>query len=82
MLIIVSDMAVDLLMDALTDIILSVLTDIGVGELAGVNANVFAGVMSAFDFVMSGPSKKLCCSAAFDFRSMAAFLDCASVLHV
>ena len=56
MLIIVSDAAVDLLMDVLAGIILGVRTEIGVGVLVmDVNVNVFSGVMTAFEFTMSLP---------------------------
>jgi hypothetical protein len=54
-LIIVSNLTVDLLMDALTDIIRDVLSNIDVDVLADVNVNVFAGVMTAFEFATSGP---------------------------
>ena len=47
MLIIVSNVAVDLLMDALTDIIRGVLTNIDI--------DMFAKVIAAFDFAMPGP---------------------------
>ena len=50
MLIIVSDMAGDLLMDALVGIIIGVLTNIGADVLlVNANVNVFAGVMTAFE---------------------------------
>ena len=55
MLVIVSDMAVGLLMEALTGIIRGVRTKIGVGMLMDVNANMFAGVMTTFEFAMPGP---------------------------
>ena len=54
-LIIVSDMAVDLLMDVLTDIILGLLTNFGVGMLMDANVNVFAGVIIAFECAMTDP---------------------------
>ena len=54
-LIIVSDVTVDLLMDALTDIIRDVRTNIGIGVLVDKNLNVFAGVMAAFEFAMPWP---------------------------
>ena len=79
-LIVVSDVAVDLLMDALTDITLSVMTDIDVGVLVDVNVNVCAGEMIAFDFAISSPLEKFRRRAAFDCRPMAA-LDCIGVLH-
>ena len=47
MLIIVSNVAVDLLMDALTGIIRGVLTNIDI--------DMFAEVIAAFDFAMPGP---------------------------
>ena len=61
MLIIVSNMAVDLLIDALTDIIRGVLTNIGVGVLEDVNINMFAGVMATFEFVVSCPLEEFRC---------------------
>ena len=51
-LIIVSDMAVDLLMDTLTGIIIG---DMGVDVLVDVNVNLFAGLMTALEFVMPEP---------------------------
>ena len=55
MLIVASNVAVDLLMDALTDIRLGLLANnIGVDVLVDVNANVSAGVMTAFEFAMPG----------------------------
>ena len=60
-LIIVSDVAVDLLIAALADISRVILTDVGMGVLVGMNADVFAGVMTAFELVelvMPGPSKE------------------------
>ena len=70
-----SDLAVELLMDAMT----GVLTNIGfVDVLFGVNVRVFAGVMAAFEFAMPDPSEEFrCCWAAFDCRPMFA-LDCAN----
>ena len=68
---IVSDVAVDLLMNALTESIRGVLTDIDVGVLVDVNVN---------DFVIPGPLDEFCCSAAFERRPMGA-LDCDSVLQ-
>ena len=47
---IVSDMIIELLMDAFTR---TMLVDINVGELVGMNANLLAGAMPAFDFAMS-----------------------------
>ena len=76
MLIVASNVAVDLLMDASTDIRLGLLANnIGVDVLADVNVNVSAGVMTAFEFAMSGRPLK-----EFDCRPMTA-LDCASVLQ-
>ena len=54
MLIIVSDMAVDSLMDALTDIICGVLINIAVDVL-------FSGVITALEFVMPGPLEDFRC---------------------
>ena len=61
MVIIVSNMAVDLLMDALSSIIRGVLTKIAVDVLVDVNVKVFAGVMTAFEFVMSGTLEDFRC---------------------
>ena len=58
---IMSDVTVNLLIDALADIILRVLTNSDVGVLVDVNINVFAGVMTAFEFAMPGPLEELCC---------------------
>ena len=55
MLIIVSGMAVDLLMDSLTAIIRAVRTNSDVDMLVDVNVNVFAGVMTAFEVVIPSP---------------------------
>ena len=52
MLIIVSNMAVDLLIDALTEIKLGVMTNIDIGVLVDLDVNVFVGVMTAFEFAM------------------------------
>ena len=49
-LIIVSEMVVELLIDALTEIIRGVLTNIGVDVLV----NVFVDLMPAFEFAMPG----------------------------
>ena len=55
-LIIVSNVAVDLLMDALTGILRrGVLTNIDIDALVNANGNVFAGAMTTFEFAMSGP---------------------------
>ena len=51
-MIIVSNMAVALLMDALRSIIHGVLINIGVDMLVEVNAFFFAGLMIAFEFIM------------------------------
>ena len=61
MRIVVSDVAVDLLMDALAGIARVVLTDIGFAVLVGVNGSVFADVTVAFEFDIPGPSKECCC---------------------
>ena len=54
-LIVTSNVAVDLLMDALTVIRLGLLANnIGVDVLVDVNVNVYAGVMTAFEFPMPG----------------------------
>ena len=81
MLIIVSDMAVDLLTDVLGDIIRGVLTNIDADVLVvDLNANVFAGVMTAFEFAMPCPLEECRCWAAFDCRPLVA-LDWDSVLQ-
>ena len=80
MLIIVSDVAVDLLMDALAVILRADLTNIDVDVLADVNAKVFAGVMTAFDFAMSGHPLEFRCWATFDCPPMTV-LDCGRVLQ-
>ena len=69
----VSDMAVDSLMDALTDIICGVLINIAVDVL-------FSGVIIAFEFARSGTVEDFRCWAAFDCRPMAG-LDCDDVLQ-
>ena len=71
MLIIVSNVVVDLLMKSFTGIILDVLTNIDV--------DVLLGVMSAFEFVIPGRCEDFRCWAAFDCRPMAG-LDCDDVL--
>ena len=73
MVIIVSNMAVDLLMDALRSMILGVRINIAVDVL-------FSGVITALEFAMPGPLAEFRCWAASDCRPMAA-LDCASVLQ-
>ena len=60
-LIVVSNVAVDLLMDALIDIIRDALTNINVDVLVGVNGNVFAGVMTTFEFLVPCPFEEFCC---------------------
>ena len=60
-LIVVSDMEVDVLMDALTDIILGVLTNIGVDLLVDVNVKKLSGVMTVFEFNKSGPLEEFRC---------------------
>ena len=52
-MIVVSNVAVDLLMDALTAIMLEVLISMDV--------NVFVGVMPAFEFAMSSPLENFRC---------------------
>ena len=61
MLINVSNVAVDLLIDALTEIRLGVLSNIDIGVLVDVNVNVFAGVIAVFDFARSGPLEGFLC---------------------
>ena len=77
-LMIVSNVATDLLECALTDITLGVLTDVGVAVSVDSNVNVFAGVMTEVTFAMPAPIDNFSCLAAFDCRSMDA-LDCARV---
>ena len=72
MMIVVSEVAVGLLMDALTDMILGVLTSIGVEVLVDVNVNVFAGLMTALECAMPSPLEKFRCRAAFGCLPMAA----------
>ena len=50
-MVIMSDVAIDLLVDGLTGITFGV----GVDVLMGVNINVFSGVMTAFEFAMPDP---------------------------
>ena len=80
-LIIVPNMAVDLVMDALTEMIRGIRTSIGVDVLMDVNVNAFVGVMVVFEFVTSDTLEGFCCWAACDCRPMAAALDCASTLQ-
>ena len=61
MLIIVSGVAVDLLMDALTDIIRGLLTKIDVDALVNVNLNVFSGGVTTFKFAIPGVLERFCC---------------------
>ena len=62
MLIIISNVAVDLFMDVVTDIMRGVLTNIGVvGMLVDVNVNVFAGVITDLAFAMPGPLEDFIC---------------------
>ena len=61
MLIIVSDMAVDLLMNVLAGKIIGVLTNIGVEVLVDANVNVFAGVMAVFAFATPDPFEEFRC---------------------
>ena len=60
-LIIVSDVAVELLIGALTLTMRGVLTNIGADVLMDVNVNVFAGVMTAFRFAMPCPFEDFRC---------------------
>ena len=61
MLIIVSNLAVGLSIDALTDIIRGVLPNIDVGVLVDVNLNAFAGVMTVSGFATPGPLEEFLC---------------------
>ena len=80
MLVIESDVAVELSVDVLTSIILPVVTSIGVDVLMDLNVNVFADAMTAFEFAMVSLLENFRCCAVFDCRSMAAS-DCVSVLQ-
>ena len=53
-LMIMSNVAVGLLMDALTDVILEVLANIDV-DVLDADVNAFVGIMTVFEFVMPGP---------------------------
>ena len=59
--IIVFNVAVELLMNAVTDIIRGVLSNIDVDVLVGANVNIFAVSMTAFEFVMSDPLEEFRC---------------------
>ena len=61
MLIIVSNLAVSLLVDALTNILRGVLPNIDVDVLVDVNVNAFADVIIAFEFAMPGPLEEFRC---------------------
>ena len=61
MLITVSGVAVDLLMDALTDIIRGLLTKIDFDALVNVNLNVFSGGVTTFEFAMPGALERFRC---------------------
>ena len=63
MLIIESEVAVDLLTDALTGTILVVRITSGffVGVLVDANVNVFAGLMTGFEIAILGPLEVVCC---------------------
>ena len=83
-LIVVSDVAVDVLMDAFAGVLaairIGVLSAIDIAVLADVNViNVFTGVMTV-KFAMSAPSKGFKCWAAFDCRRTAV-LNCDRVLQ-
>jgi hypothetical protein len=65
---IVSDVAIDLLVDGLTGIMFGV----GVDVLVAVIVNVFSGEMTAFEFAMSCPLNEFRSSVSFDCRPMAA----------
>ena len=60
-LIIESDVAVDLLLDALTGIIRGVRTNMGDDMLVDVNANVLALLMTVFEFDMPDPLEEFGC---------------------
>ena len=60
-LIIVSDVVVDLSMGGLADVIFDVLNNIGVDVLVDVIVNVFSGVMTAFEFAMPDPLEEIRC---------------------
>ena len=53
-MVIVSNVAVDLLMDSLPPTIRDVLTNIDVGVLVNVNIDVFVGLTDAFEFAILG----------------------------
>ena len=76
---VLTDVAADMLMNALTDMILGILPAIGVDALMDVNVNAFAGVITV-EFVMPAPLEVFNCSAAFDCRPMTA-LDRPSFLQ-
>ena len=61
MVIIVSNVAVELLMNAVTDIMRGVLSNMDVDMLVDVNVNIFAVSMTAFEFVMSDPLEEFRC---------------------
>ena len=58
MLIIVFDVAVNLLMDALTDKTIGISTDIRIDALVDVNVNTFVVLMTTFGFAMPGTTAK------------------------
>ena len=60
-LLIVYDMAVNLLIGALAGIIIGVLTNIGVDVLVDANVNAFAGVIIAFECAMTDPLEVFPC---------------------
>ena len=60
-MIVLSNMAVDFLVDALTALLCGVLTNIDVGVFVDVNTNVFAGVTAAAEFAVLGPLEELWC---------------------
>ena len=61
MVVIVSNVAVDLLMDSLPPIIRDVLTNIDVDVLVNVNIDVFVGLTDAFEFAILGPLEYFRC---------------------
>ena len=60
-LVIVSDVTVDLLIDRLPDIARVRRTEVSAGVLAGVNMNAFEGIITKFEFTLPDSSKELCC---------------------
>ena len=59
--IVVSNVAVELLMNAVTDMMRGVLSNIDVDVLVDVNVNRFPVSMNAFEFVMPDPLEEFRC---------------------